>query len=213
MQELCSCGVRFCETTYHTLLCYSCGKEKFHGYTNHQNNQLYNSHYSPSCYPTYSRPARFSILLRRVFALDAGPKLSDPVWHYLENEIPYKSTLDIYTALKNSDLVTKHYGQLHLFSKIFTKYEEHDIDVHHYLDLFCTKFDKLLHEWVKLQENSFFSYNWIIERYLRQYQLKVFLPYIKCLQCPLRREKYELKMKIIDIAHEKTEQRYGTHHM
>jgi len=201
MQELCSCGIRLCETTYHTLLCYSCGKEKFHGYTNHQHNQLYNSHCSPSCYPTYSRPARFRILLRRVFALDAGPKLADPVWHYLEDNCPYVSTNEIYRALKTSALVTKHYGQLHLFSKIFAPYAEHDIDVHYYLDLFCTKFSKLLHEWVKLQENSFFSYNWIIERYLREHKLDMFLPYIKHLQCPHRREKYEHKMNLIDTEH------------
>ena len=197
METFCTCGVRFCETSYHTLLCYGCGSEKFHGYSNTSENQLYNSHFSPSCYPTYSRAARFRVLVRRVFALDVGPKISDPVWVILEETFPCKTTKDIYHSLKTSSLVNKHYGQLHLFSKVFLHYSPHNVDVQYYLELFCSKFNDLLHNWTKLGEHSFFSYNWLIEQYLRDHKLFIFLKYIKHLQCPRRRQKYDNKMKLI----------------
>ena len=202
MHGFCKCGVRFCETNYHTLLCYGCGSEKFHGYTNTAENQLYNSHFSPSCYPTYSRAARFRVLVRRLFALDVGPKITDPVWHYLEKTVPFKTTNDIYMALKASSLVNKHYGQLHLFSKVFLDYQHHTINVQYFLEKFCVKFNGLLHKWTKLGGTSFFSYNWLIEQYLREHKLFCFLKYIKHLQCPRRRQKYDSKMNLIDSAHE-----------
>ena len=192
---MCTCGGRPLETNYHTSICRECGVETFIGYTT--SNQVYSTQCFKALPQTYSRLARFRDLIRRVFALENGPRSDAPVWEYLKELAPFQSSADILTALKQSSLEHKHYSSVHLFSKVFTNYKEHSFsstELRTLVEILCHKFETTLQRWNLLNQTSFFSYTWLIEKYLRDFNLTIFLQYVKHLQCPHRREKYEQKM-------------------
>jgi len=203
MNDICSCGGRFLETDYHTSVCQCCGIERFRGYS--PNNMVYSKNRLKSLPTTYSRLARFRDLLRRVFALDSGPKVEDPIWSFLQKHAPFKDCNDIFSGLKQSGLCVKHYGSVHLFTKLFaTHYTPHTFTHQHLLHIetvLCRKFENILLKWkLAAVSPAFFSYNWMIEKYLREDGLLYFLKYVKRLQCPHRRLKYSKKLKNLNAV-------------
>lgn len=198
----CPCGGGVVETSYHTKVCMECGLETFNGYSTA--NQVYNSHSSRPLPATYSRLSRFRDLIRRVFGLDNGPKVDDPVWNYLGKRSPFEDVAHIFVTLKQSPLQNKHYGSCHLFAICFSNYKGHPYssqDLQFFVSILCNKFEQTLQRWNQCNQDSFFSYSWLIELYLRELKLYFFLQYVKHLQCPHRRKKYEIKLQaLIDNA-------------
>jgi len=191
----CTCGGRMFDTNYHTRVCFDCGVETFAGYA--PANQVYTPHGNRALPPTYSRLGRFRELIRRVFAIDNGPKATDPVWEYLKERSPFPNVAAIFHTLKASRLENKHYSNVHLFSKVFTTYEPHRFtsqELRCLVEYLCQLFENTLHKWNLNSMKTFFSYSWLIEQYLTHCKLHFFLQYVKQLQCPHRRKKYELKM-------------------
>lgn len=209
---MCKCGGSPLETNYHTRVCQDCGVETFIGYTT--SNQVYSAQCFKALPQTYSRLARFRDLIRCVFALENGPKSDAPVWEYLKALAPFQTASDILNALKRSSLEHKHYSSVHLFSKVFTNYGGHPFsstDLRTLVDIMCHKFETTLQRWNLLNQTSFFSYTWLIEKYLRDFKLDFFLQYVKHLQCPHRRAKYEIKMKLICGEHGNVKRQLPAH--
>ena len=182
------------ETSYHTNVCHRCGIETHAGYITR--NITFLSRPVRLEPPSYSRRQRFRDLVRSIFGLDSGPKAADPVWGYLKNGAPFESVAEVFQALKNSNLKHKHYGCMHLFTKIFVPdYRPPQVtstELEVYLNELGVRFQNTLRAWnLSRLSESFFSYSWLIEKYLRLMKLHVFLPYVKILQCGKRRERYE----------------------
>ena len=188
------------DTNYHTRVCTSCGVESFYGFA--PENVAFGEHYLRPITPTYSRLNRFKDLIRRILAVESGPKACDPVWEYLRRFAPYKNTKTIFEALKTSGLECKHYGNCHLFTQVFAQnYIPHTFsaqEVRHIEQLLCHRFEATLVRWNSFNDGKFFSYNYLIEKYLKEHQLIYFLQFVKQLQCPKRRHKYDLKLKQIN---------------
>ena len=171
----CTCGGGTFDTNYHTRVCFDCGVETFAGYV--PANQVYTPHGNRALPPTYSRLGRFRELIRRVFAIDNGPKVTDPVWEYLKERSPFPNVTAIFQSLKGSRLENKHYSNVHLFSKVFTTYEPHRFtsqELRYFVEHLCQLFENTLQKWNLNSMKTFFSYSWLIEQYLVHCRLDFF---------------------------------------
>ena len=121
---------------------------------------------------------------------------------------------DIMRCLKQSGLGNKHYSSIHLFTKLFSPYTPHTYSatqLTQFVDTLSKSFEHTLLRWCQMETCAFFSYNWLIERFLVEHELLFFLPFVKRLQCPHRRNKYALKMQKINAGiHECLSQRDQT---
>ena len=198
---MCNCGGILVETSYHTNVCVWCGIERFIGYS--PTCRVFSGHFARPLPPSYSRRTRFRELLRRVFALESGPKNDDPVWDYLTRHRPFKDSKDIMGCLKQSGLDNKHYSSIHLFTKLFSPYTPHTYSpdqLNQFVETLSKSFEHTLLRWRQRDSCAFFSYNWLIEKFLVEHKLTFFLPFVKRLQCPHRRNKYTLKMQKINAG-------------
>lgn len=192
--NMCECNAPFIYTVY-SVVCTSCGVEKTFLSTKIQ---TYSS--SPqSCIviSPYSRKQRFTSLLRKIIGVDSGPPRTDKVWQLLAQSAPFQNTQEIICCLKNSNLKTKYYNSLHIFSKAFLNnynapvlVNTEPLKVEKRLEKL---FDEVLFRWNRFQnDQSFFSYAWLIEKLLKHiYLYNIYKSYLKVLICPNRRRKYE----------------------
>ena len=183
-----SCKCRFTISRHDTYICTKCGLEKPFLQPNSTECVIY------SLMTPYSRTARFRELLDKLLGMSSGPHARDPIWGYLAKGAPYKTALDIYTAIKLSDLKNKHYADLHIFCKCFLKsYIEpmHPECVRELREGFIADFEEVLHSWARTSATSFFSYNWLLEKMFKMHSIDCYNEYLKLLQCPARRRLYE----------------------
>ena len=190
----CVCN-SFIFTNYNTRICLNCGRETKHAPTPEHD-------YSFKSLPIpYSRVCRFVELVTKLLGVGHGPKNTDPVWKVLETKAPYNATHEILSQLKRSTIVNKHYNNLHLFSKVFLKkYNPPNITPYNpkiLRRLMKSWFEQVLYMWNLSGIEGFFSYNWLIEQFLLCLKISCLFPYLKKLQCPVRRQKYRDRWKII----------------
>ena len=192
--DSCACN-EFLHTNYNTRICNNCGRETQHGPTP-EHDYTFKSLPIP-----YSRVCRFVELVTKLLGVGHGPRQTDPVWRVLEGEAPYCTTHQILLQLKRAKIVNKHYNSLHLFSKVFlSNYKPPDISPRDMKALRITMkswFEQVLYLWNKSAIEGFFSYNWLIEQFLLCLKINCLFPYLKKLQCPIRRQKYADRWKII----------------
>ena len=177
-------------SSYNTTICQKCGVERFVGCSP---TPLYNLAPLPK---GYSRSDRFRILVKKILGTHPGPPHSDDVWQFLARHKPYNSLTHIVSSLKQSKLKLKHYQCVHVFRNIFGEHPPKKCDitilqtVEHQL---CALFDKTLRKWNRHYREGlrFFSYPFLLEKFLRMTNKEAFLCYLKTLQCPIRRDKYE----------------------
>ena len=186
------CGGNLILTTYSSTVCTQCGSEK---QTSLTQEPIYQ--HSAPLDRSYSRPDRWKGLIRKLTGQHNGPNTRDPVWKYLKTNAPFKGPQEIIQRLRKSKLLNKHYQSTFIFSKIFST---HELPMNN--EIVCKQllsyFDFIYRLWNRYNMGKpFFSYNWLIEQYLREHKLFCFLKYIKHLQCPRRRQKYDNKMKLI----------------
>ena len=182
------CCTLFCYSNYNTRICQECGRETQSGATP-EHDYTYKSLPIP-----YSRVCRFVELVTKLLGIGHGPKRDDPVWRILEDNAPYDTPHDILLELKKSKIMNKHYNNLHLFSKVFLKnYQPPSISptsVDSLQKTMLVWFEQVLYMWNKSCAEGFFSYNWLIEQFLECLNIRCYSPYLKKLQCPIRRKKY-----------------------
>ena len=192
--DACACDT-FLYTNYNTRICNKCGRETQHGPTP-EHDYTFKSLPIP-----YSRVCRFVELVTKLLGVGHSPKDTDPVWKVLEQRAPYSTPHEILLQLKRSKIVNKHYNSLHLFSKVFQKrYTAPKISTHNMNVLRLTMkawFEQVLYLWNKSAIEGFFSYNWLIEQFLNCLKIHCLFPYLKKLQCPVRRQKYADRWKVI----------------
>lgn len=196
---MCDCGEPLVQTVC-TIVCTHCGLETrfltplIQTYSNCPQTSLIIS--------PYSRKQRFVTLLRKIIGVDSGPPANDDVWHILSISAPFKKTEQIIGCLKNSGLKTKHYNNLHSFSKVFlSSYEApqchiQPLQIETRLE---NMFREVLFRWIRyLGTPSFFSYSWLLEKLMKTiYIFENYEPYVKVLVCPKRRQKYEQRWEQI----------------
>ena len=189
--ESCACGGRFI-VECGMKICTSCGSSSsFLG--NPQNNFG-----SPSTVLTksivYDRRYRFSTHLCRLGRrLYNAPSIDDGVWKVLEEAKP-KNVKEILSCLRRTGKISnKHYSQLSTFSKVFLKDEIPSMSKDEY-DRIMFLFDAVHNRWKKKNIRSFFSYNWLLQKFICDTPMQRFLPVLKLLKCAKRRQKYNQKL-------------------
>jgi len=185
----------FFTTNYYTRVCSGCGVEIWGGL---QPEYDYTFRSLPI---PYSRTCRFKDLVRKLLGLEVGPKTTDPVWGILEEHSPYNNTDDILRVLKRSKLTNKFYCSLHVFSKLFLKEYAappfSPCELAQLQTVLLKWFEETLLLWNQCGMTGFFSYSWLIEKFLECLAVTAFSPYLKRLMCPNRRDKYVSKWKKI----------------
>jgi len=177
--------------TNHTYVCIRCGTEREFLEPNTTECVCH------SLITPYSRIARFRELFEKLIGMTSGPHRKDPIWQHLAKGAPYENSRALYGAIKLSGLKNKHYSDMHIFCKCFLKhYTPPDITNVQILHCqFLKDFNEILFRWNKTTQaisGSFFSYNWVLERLLRCYDISCYNDYLKRLQCPIRRDLYEV---------------------
>ena len=182
--------------TNSTFVCINCGLER--AYLSPNCVSFNHTPHTSLIVSPYSRKTRFTGLLRKILGVDNGPQSSDSVWRYLAASAPFQTTEDIVLCLKNSPLKTKHYNCLHGFSKAFLKHYAKPVCMYSPLEIennLGKLFEEVVFYWCRFsEENSFFSYAWLLEKLFKQ--LRIFDNYqafLKVLICPTRRKKYETR--------------------
>ena len=188
---MCECsGVKF-PSDYNTEVCWECGLETSVGYNMFQPNaNVYNTH-TPFL-QGYSRQKRFATMLDCV--ISPSPYSADN--NALKYMLPHKGVEkvgDIFTLLKKHRSKDKRYCSVHLFTRLLcpgyvpTKlvpYEVRRKILHKFRDM------EFLHRRF-VNHKPFFSYCWLIRKFLQNEGLTEFLPYVKKLKCKKRCKVYE----------------------
>ena len=186
------------QTQYHSMVCMHCGIER----KVLVNSPDYSTYMSTGPLTRlYSRPERWTTLVKKVCGLHSGPPTTDPVWEYLKKRSPFKNPKDIIKHLRKSKLRNKHYPSLHAFCKVFDKSYVVLYDPRKVLKELCSYFDHVMLMWNRSPINKFFSYAWLIEQGLEIHNRIPYLLYVKKLMCPTRRNKYAKLLLTL----------YGTH--
>ena len=103
-------------TSDDTLVCTECGSEKrilmnFPSYSTHMRTGPLNRQ--------YSRPDRWTTLLRKILGMHSGPGTDDPIWNHLREHSPFKDVAALRKCIRTSGLPNKHYPNVHCFAKVF----------------------------------------------------------------------------------------------
>ena len=187
---MCCTAPSYVASPYYTRLCTQCGVETYIGFSPQP---IYNVAPLPK---GYSRTDRFRVLVKKILGTHQGPPASDDVWVFLTDNKPYGSLQHIVASLKKSKLRIKHYQCAHIFYNIFVPIPEHrpfsSKQLSSYENTLCKLFDNALYKWNScfISGTRFFSYTWLLEKFLLAIDLTFYLKYLKRLQCPLRRKKY-----------------------
>ena len=175
-------------SSYYTRVCTQCGVEVYEGGCPQP---IYNLAPLPK---GYSRTDRFRVLVRKILGRHPGPPATDLVWSYLTDNKPFQSLSQIIAALKKSKLRMKHYQCAHIFSNIFSTPEASPFSTTELSSIeneLCRRFDNTLYKWNSRFSGRFFSYTWLLEKFLFSIEIPFYIKYLKRLQCPLRRQKYK----------------------
>ena len=144
---------------------------------------------SAPLYRGYNRRARFSLKVRKLLGLHGGPSYEDPVWTYLNRQrLTLNSPFDVRAALRTSSLKNKHYDSLRSFCDIFTDLRTH-LNPEHIKRILFFKFDRMYAKWNSSTETKFFSYAWILRRFLNEIDCPL-VCYLKPPTCRRRDAKY-----------------------
>ena len=184
-----SCVHSFFDTNYSTSVCYSCGLEKLtaltpqEGYTT--NVPLTNG---------YSRHHRMSMLLKQLFdPRHYGSPNSEVIAHTLRHG-PFQHGTKLLQWLSKLKVKHKQYQNSHYYFAIASPTyvippppcaaKVHSIE---------REFAKLEQRFTERSHDykSFFSYNWLLRKFLQVEKLPFYLQFVKSIKCKKRMKMYE----------------------
>ena len=172
------------ETT-HTRVCNKCGLE-----TQLLKLSEWDKHSAPLA-RNYDRPRRFENKINKLLGIHSGPAHMDPIWKYLETEKHLYSPADIREAIRRSTLRAKHYDCVKIFTDIFTPFRMIIKDVHSLKQTLCAKFNVVHQRWAFSGETSFFSYDFLIRRFLEELNS----PLVVYLKAPTNRRRHMMYVR------------------
>ena len=144
---------------------------------------------SAPLYRGYNRRSRFSLKVRKLLGLHGGPSYEDPVWKYLNSQrVTLNSPFDVRASLRTSSLKNKHYDSIRNFCDVFTDLRTVSDPEPIKRRLFF-KFDRMYAKWNASSETKFFSYAWILRRFLNEINSPL-VCYLKPPTCRRRDAKY-----------------------
>lgn len=125
----------------------------------------------------YQREVRFRQKIDKLLSLQNSPPFYCPVWSYLESKRPLFTPKDIRKALRTYQGKNKHYDNIRLFTRVFTKFrvkiKRNVYDLNALLTKYFLCVVRLWNCYNITDTMPFFSYD---------YLLRVFL---ETLECPL----------------------------
>ena len=185
---MCDCNDRFLIEESGRLLCSQCGVVR-QGYSFIPG---FNAPRDALMIAVYERRKRFRDIMNRMLYPCIENK-DMPMFKYLSTHKPFESVTDLLHTMKKSGIADKRYVSLHAFSRRFLKgYVEPITHTHRTAKLFLRLFNML--ETVFYREypdRPWFNYNWLLRRMLIHFDIKQYLPFVKAIKCPKRRDRYE----------------------
>ena len=180
--------------TGYSVICKECGLEQ---------HIIRIGNYSKHCSPLrsgYNRQQRWNLKINKLIGYHSGPTLTDPIWGYLKkNKHMLQTTFDVRQCIRNSNLKHKHYDSMRVFTDCFTNHRVL-IDSVKTKDILIEKFKFVNSRWNASGEKSFFSYCWLLRKFLTQMDSPLTI-YLKPPTCQRRASKYKLLFEKITLPH------------
>ena len=117
------------------------------------------------------------------------------MWEYLKTKVLYTPT-DIRSALRASTLRTKHYDSVRVFCDVFTTFRCRTYDHQSTYTILRNQFKWLHRVWQQSGGEHFFSYDWLIRKFLEELDHPL-LVYLKPCTSKRRERRYVDKMAFI----------------
>ena len=183
------CSHSFFESEYCTKICRSCGLERIHtpkpheGFT--ENVPLDHG---------YSRHHRMNMLLKQLFTPQYyGTPNSEVVANVLMHG-PFFDGHDLLDWISRLKVKHKQYQNAHYYFAISNPaYNFHPPPSVETIQAIELSFHRLEHKFTTCNHgyNSFFSYNWLLRKLLRQSNLVFYLQFVKNIKCKKREKVYQ----------------------
>lgn len=144
----------------------------------------------------YNRRQRYKVKVDKILGLHSGPPCTDPVWLYLDkHKVTLNTPFDVRECLRSSSIKNKHYDNVRTFTDAFTEFRivHCQMTVKRFL---MSSFDQLYGGWNTRNEESFFSYAWLLRYFLEKFDSKLTV-YLKPKTCKRRNAKYLEKLNLI----------------
>ena len=182
------CEHIFFASDYNTSICRNCGVERpstltpTQGYTENLPLDL-----------SYSRYNRMQALLNQLFfpRLYGSPN-SQVVYEVLQQT--FSNGYDLLKWLSALQVKNKRYQNAHYYYIIHNSGKEQKPPSNKKILSILSMFSKLEHRfecWTH-DYKSFFSYNWLLGQFLKEYKLEVYLQFVKKIKCKKRVALYEI---------------------
>ena len=188
-----------------TRICTKCGVEQRHLVLDSFNK------FSAPINRGYSRRSRFKLKVDKLLGFHNGPSPTDPIWSALEaHRGKMQNPHDVRKVLRSLKLKNKHYDSVKIFVDCFTNFnvaKECVIPSSRLRSNLLQLFDQVFRGWLKLNENTFFSYDFLLRRFLIILKSPLNL-YCKPASCK-RRTTRSLERMMSILSH--GEQKNGNH--
>lgn len=175
--------------TEYSKICVSCGRER--PILRLDSFNLF----SAPLMKTYSRKLRFKIKVSKILGLHTGPKITDPIWKYLSEQM-LETPHDVRHAIRTSKLKYKHYDCIRVFCDIFTSFKVVAGDVRVLQKQLLHDFDTIFAKWLQTERDGFFSYDWLLRYFLTNIDSPLVV-YMKPLICLKKHKKYLNKYNLL----------------
>ena len=186
----------FVHSSYYTEICTGCGLERQIPYTPNCYDVGYNAPLRVSC---YSRNKRFETQLDCIIKPLTAPFPKSKTLYLLGRQAPYQSVSALVNALKGIP-GPKSYTHLHLYCIKFlagykpprtvSKLMRYDM-VSFFMKVECA--------FRSSEHKTFFSYPWLLTKFLSLFGLAEHLAYVKNISCRKRASKYESLWKELTL--------------
>ena len=184
-----------------TRVCLSCGLEQSVPYDMYEQSKI--CMWNNISFQTgYSRKKRFGKLFDSV-VIGAAETKDEKMLIYLKS-VTINSMDDLLLAIKESGLIDKRYGSIHLFCRVYVSEFSMPKQPKHIPELrkrILFQFENLefshLH---KLKNRPFFNYRWLLSKILGEAGIHQFKPFIKVIKCKKRREYYENMYEVLSAS-------------
>ena len=181
------CDHLFLNSDYNTLICTLCGLERecaimsIQGYTENMPLEL-----------GYSRYNRMANLLKQLFQPTLyGTPNSRVVYEVMKQTFATGEELLVW--LSKLQVKNKRYQNAHYYFTVHKPYQVPTPPCQRKMRAMMSLFTKLEHRFDGWSHpyKSFFSYNWLLRQFLEEFQLGVYLQFVKQIKCPKRVALYE----------------------
>ena len=154
---------------------------------------------SAPLYRGYNRRSRFSLKVRKLLGLHGGPGYDDPVWRWLDSQrLTLNSPFDVRASLRTSPLKNKHYDSMRVFCDVFTDFKT-ILNPDPIKRRLFYKFDRMYAKWNSAQIDKFFSYAWLLRKFLNEIDCPL-VCYLKPPTCKRRDAKYTLMLNSLQTT-------------